>query len=102
MKWNDGRESELLVFKEKIQIHTSVSIRAKSLSGLLMVERSPEGNACSATNKQPCDWSKDMKPRVKVLQFREGEMEQTEVAEHFSKEKQWTLELCFSPLLYNM
>lgn len=69
-------------------MHTSISIRARSLSGLLRAERSPEGNACSAATKQRCDWSRDVKPRVKVLQFREEEMEHTEAAEHFSKEKQ--------------
>jgi len=55
--------------------------------GLFRTEKSPECNASSAAIKQPCDWRRHVKPRAKVVLFREGKMEQTEVAEHFSKEK---------------
>lgn len=44
--------------------------------------------------------SRDMKPRAKVFLFREGKMEQTEVAEHSCKGKHRTFELHFGPLCF--
>lgn len=101
-KWSERWARVWIVgVQGKIQMHTSVIVRAGSLSGLFRIEKNPtECNACSATIKQPCDWSRDVKPRAKVLLVREGKMEQTEVAEHFSEEKHWTSELCFGPLCF--
>lgn len=56
-------------------MYTSVLIRAGSLDYLGL--KKAECNACSATIRQPCGWSRDVKPRAKVLLFREGKMGKT-------------------------